>query len=877
MANNPYDKLDPKEAETYAKLIAQIRREAEKLSKLKDNMVKGDKIQAELIEEQNKQLVKLRDRYKSYVSKLQEGNEKLNQQNDRIASIASTVNDMPKMYKAFGDQLKGSATISNQINDSITNIKDNDLKGFATEFNQGLQSAFDTLTEYAQLNSNDSEQIKAKSTEIANQHKLLQSMLPLIEESSELTEAQKQHFRDGAASLATLATEAGKFANQSKEFKEVYGTLVDDLNGVGNGFRKIAATIELMFSNGRVAAAALLYGIGRIVEEFGELGKEIGVGITQMVALKLEALAFGKIFGETSKEAVIELQAALGDTRATTFGLNLDAATLAANYKLTGDQAAYIATAFGKVSGNSDEVGKNTLAFTKQLALTNGIMPSRAFQDIANSSEFVAKFTNESGKNIGTAAVAAGKLGVNLKTASTIANHLLDYQTSVDKEMEASVLLGREFNLQKARQLAYEGDIAGSMKEALNAAGGIDEFMSLDPIRRQAVADALGVSVDELQKMASQQKDLNGMNGVGAQIYSRIEETLQALGNSLGGKILNGLAAMVLFAGQLNMALMGTGLSIGKMVMGIWDGVKAMGSFIVQLGKAAAIKMGFMGPEMVMSKKGDLWPADSPQGKTIITSAKQRAAKAAGTSVAENITPPSKPIPTPTAGKAAGKAAGTTNALGGINASGLLKGAAAMLVMAGALYVLGAALQQFNLVEPASLLKMAGALIIVGGAMVGLSAVFANPVLAAGLGIATLGILGFGAAIYMVGGGIKLFNEGISILSSAIPMLATNLAPLVSMILPIFGLASAITALSVSLAALAVSGTLALPVLAAVGLAAGAATAIFAGNEGGGNNSDLLAEIKGLRADLNSGKVAVNMDGKKVNTALAINNRRQVM
>ncbi len=271
-----------------------------------------------------------------------------------------------------------------------------------------------------------------------------------------------------------------------------------------------------------------------------------------------------------------------------------------------------------------------------------------------------------------------------------------------------------------------------------------------------------------------------------------------------------------------------------------------------------------------MSKKGDLWPANSPQGKTIITSAKQRAAKAAGTSVADNITPPST-----------NKASAGVNKLGGagggINASGLLKGAAAMLVMAGALYVLGAALQQFNLVEPASLLKMAGALIIVGAAMVGLSAIFANPVLAGGLGIATLGILGFGAAIYMVGGGIKLFSEGVSILSAALPMLATNLAPLVSMILPIFGLAAAITALSVSLAALSVSGTLALPVLAAVGLAAGAATAIFGGNDGGGNNSDLLAEIKGLRADLNSGKVAVNMDGKKVNTALAINNRRQVM
>ena len=844
--------------------VKRIKNLLEDISKLEKNLTKEDTVQKEIIEEKQKKLAALRKDLIANRGIVKSTNVLEEQRLETIESLSSKIKEMPKVYEDFSKQLKTSTSFVNKFSEYAKDINHQFGQDALLNASESLKTGVALISDMALLTKEDTDAIIKKNFEIDNSIKAIQKEKEQLAYAGMLTSEMANKFDEATTFLNNMRGEASKFAAQSKEFKEVYGTLVDDLNGVGNGFRKIAATIELMFSNGRVAAAALLYGIGRIVEEFGELGKEIGVGITQMVALKLEALAFGKIFGETSKEAVIELQAALGDTRATTFGLNLDAATLAANYKLTGDQAAYIATAFGKVSGNSDEVGKNTLAFTKQLALTNGIMPSRAFQDIANSSEFVAKFTNESGKNIGTAAVAAGKLGVNLKTASTIANHLLDYQTSVDKEMEASVLLGREFNLQKARQLAYEGDIAGSMKEALNAAGGIDEFMSLDPIRRQAVADALGVSVDELQKMASQQKDLNGMNGVGAQIYSRLEETLQAIGNSLGGKILNGFAAVVLFAGQLNMALMGTGLSIG-------GAIKSMGTFIAQLAKAAAMKLGLMGPEMVMSKKGDLWPANSTQGKTIITAAKERAKKAASTSVADSITPTSTNKTSAGVNKLGG-------AGGGINASGLLKGAAAMLVMAGALYVLGAALQQFNLVEPASLLKMAGALIIVGAAMVGLSAVFANPVLAAGLGIATLGILGFGAAIYMVGGGIKLFSEGVSILSTALPMLATNLAPLVSMILPIFGLAAAITALSISLAALSVSGTLALPVLAAVGLAAGAATAIFGGENGGGNNnSELLAEIRGLRADLNSGKVAVNMDGKKVNTALAINNRRQVM
>ena len=851
-----------------SKPLADIKDTIAELKKLNDAIDVAGNFQKKKLQEQQKELKEIlalqRARYKEETAAERKSLENSVKQNVELSSMLSTMQGIPKSMTAFRKNMEDTVSISEKIKDSTKQTMGIYQRVETGKFAEVFDGAAQSIAALAQMSEKDQYAIAAKNAQIMQSISLMDEQIQLIKSSADYDKIHLQQLEKARDTLLDNFGIANKFAHVSEETKDIYNELYNDLDGTNKAFKKIATTIELMLNNGRFAAAALLYGIGQIIEEFGELGKEIGVGITQMIGLKLEALAFGKIFGETSKDAVLDLQAALGDFRSTTFGMNLDAATLAANYKLTGDQAAYMATVFGKVSGNSDSVGKNTIAFTKQLALTNGIMPTRAFQDIAENSEFIALYTNESGKNIGTAAVTAAKLGVNLKTASTIANHLLDYQTSVDKEMEASVLLGREFNLQKARQLAYEGDIAGSLKEALNAAGGIDEFMSLDPIRRQAVADALGVSVNELQKMASQQQDLNGMNGVGAQIYSRIEETLQALGNSLGGKIFNGLAAMVMFAGQLNLALLGTGKSIGGLI-------SQMGTFIAQMAKAAAMKLGLMGPEMVMSKAGDMYRADSPQGKVIKTAAKARAAKAAAqnTSIGGNINP-----------TAAGSTSAGVNKLGGagggINATGLLKGAAAILIMAGALFVLGKALQEFNAVEPASLLKMTGALLIMGAAMVGLSAIFANPVLSAGLGIATLGMLGFGAAILLVGGGFKMFSQGVSILIGSLPLLATSLQPLIGMILPIFGLAAAISALTISLIGLSASGALALPVIAAVATAAGVATAVFGGG-GGNDNSDLLSEIKGLRADLNSGKVAVNMDGKKVNTALAINNRRQGM
>jgi hypothetical protein len=89
------------------------------------------------------------------------------------------------------------------------------------------------------------------------------------------------------------------------------------------------------------------------------------------------------------------------------------------------------------------------------------------------------------------------------------------------------------------------------------------------------------------------------------------------------------------------------------------------------------------------------------------------------------------------------------------------------------------------------------------------------------------------------------------------------------------GLAGALTAVGVA-------GTVALPGLLAIqaagavaGVVGGVIEGIFGGGEGGatggegGEMSALLDEIKGLRADLNSGKVAVYLDGKKVTSTVA--------
>ena len=105
------------------------------------------------------------------------------------------------------------------------------------------------------------------------------------------------------------------------------------------------------------------------------------------------------------------------------------------------------------------------------------------------------------------AAGYAAKLGTNMSTLSGIADGLLDFESSITKELELGAMLGKNINLNKARELAYSGDIEGATKETLKQLGGIDAFNKMDYYQKKQTADLLGVSVAELQKMNSKMEN----------------------------------------------------------------------------------------------------------------------------------------------------------------------------------------------------------------------------------------------------------------------------------------------------------------------------------------------------------------------------------
>jgi len=241
----------------------------------------------------------------------------------------------------------------------------------------------------------------------------------------------------------------------------------------------------------------------------GEIGDKFGaIGVTQfrteLGSANIEAIKLGKGFGDV---------ASVIDNMAADFGVGFEEAIgmsgaildTSVALGLSAEEGSKLVGSLSAVTGLSAESTQNFAKQTALLAAAENVSPVGVMKDIAGSSETIANFTAAGGENIGKAAIMASKLGVNLNTVAGQAEKLLDFQSSIGNELEASVLIGRNINLQKARELALSNDLEGMTAEIVKQVGSQEEFEKMNVIQRKALADAVGLSTVELTKYVSNQ------------------------------------------------------------------------------------------------------------------------------------------------------------------------------------------------------------------------------------------------------------------------------------------------------------------------------------------------------------------------------------
>ena len=250
---------------------------------------------------------------------------------------------------------------------------------------------------------------------------------------------------------------------------------------------------------------------------------------------------------------------------------------------------------FTQTQNLTGEQAANLLASTTALANANNVAPDKILGDVAQNTEFFAQFAEEGGENILRAAVQARKLGINLQSVEKITSGLLDFQSSLNAENEASVLIGRRLNFQKARELALSNDVEGATRAVVEQLGSAEEFNRLNAIQRKALADAAGVEVGELAKIVNKEKEALTLAGALSkqQIQPIPEEVLTQTAQLIGSLQSIGITLAETVGPPLNLivsafAFLAEGLNI---VNGfIQDNIELSTGLAVVIGGLIALK-----------------------------------------------------------------------------------------------------------------------------------------------------------------------------------------------------------------------------------------------------------------------------------------------
>jgi len=139
----------------------------------------------------------------------------------------------------------------------------------------------------------------------------------------------------------------------------------------------------------------------------------------------------------------------------------------------------------------------------------------------------------------------ASKLGLSLDQVNKIAGSLLNFEQSIEAELTAELLTGKQLNLDRARYFALTNDIAG-LTEEITKSGADQLFLNAKTRPEQeAIAAAYGMQVEEMADMIYKSKLIDQVAGDTTKKLREQAKLQEQKGNLFEAERLNAQAAAI--------------------------------------------------------------------------------------------------------------------------------------------------------------------------------------------------------------------------------------------------------------------------------------------------------------------------------------------
>lgn len=445
---------------------------------------------------------------------------------ERLSSTASAGGDMSNIFRNAKDTVKGLSSEAGRLSEVTKETLSSEQKTKKILERQSVVKG-----KLQQLNSQISilqaRMVNATEEEAGNINDMLEDLYVARGESEKLV--------DQFDELGKANKEISKNTKWISDIGELVGK-VPILSTVFNDFKKAAEEARKTLAEGDEFGAQMK-GLGAAITSLGKIlfggvvsnvFKAVGrsqkrikaltadLNITRGAALGVQS-SFIKIAqsipGMTADDltkSVTEFSKALGFSVKPTAEIVKTFGVLTQKLGLSVDEATKLAKISTSTGMSFEQFSTSIAGYTKLQNSANGtaIRFQDIMKDISGAGAATALTTSQFEGGIRRAAFQARKLGLSFKTLETSSSSLLDFQSSIENQMNAELLIGRQLNGDRLRYAALTGNQADLAEEIARQAGTEAEFSRMNVIQQQALAEFLGMSRNELAEMFLEQKAL---------------------------------------------------------------------------------------------------------------------------------------------------------------------------------------------------------------------------------------------------------------------------------------------------------------------------------------------------------------------------------
>jgi hypothetical protein len=466
---------------------------------------------------------------------------------DKTATAKSLEKTLGELKRQYDLNEKKSLETINKINDSrrkaITEVRQslsqelklkNDLKGLDTLIAQneidkqiaiqnGDNNRAKALNDIIKLHQ-DAAKTKEKEIDKVTKQRIIQEDLV-----KQLRQSKKAHEEILKAQKEEIELTKKEIALRNK--KEAQEALSKAL-----GIDKLKETLTLVGLMTFIVKAAL-----QADEQAIKLGKSLGVSRQMAYGIREEFVKYARATDDTFVTTAKLMKAQAELTEQLGFAVNFGVKEAETFARLT-DLVGLTAQEAGSLARNSAAVGMETgkyvssirtAAFYAQQTTRTHFSDKQILQEVSKlGAGILVKFQGNP-KAIAQAVVEAKKLGSSLEQIDKIGESLLNFEQSIENELEAELITNRKINVEKARYAALTGDQLSLTREIADQVGTLADFQNMNVIAQGSLAKAFGLSREEMSEMLMKQEAINQYGSEAAKLNAEQLKDQAASGLSL--------------------------------------------------------------------------------------------------------------------------------------------------------------------------------------------------------------------------------------------------------------------------------------------------------------------------------------------------------